>query len=232
MSSTGRTIGYAFAIAAAVLLGYLIIAFITGYLNQLRPVCPRGYRALSVDGSKSRLPATEDDFVVPDQDFPICSPILACPVVGLQYAVQHDGSAMQSICDLPNCPCSVYQHCPAYVSTVFRQFGAEERVSYFQVVDPQVRNKNTPPDPFNPPILITPNSNDSCFITEAARQLVWPRLEVGQPCLRGTLAKLSTNTALMACVPTAFIGDDTTPGVFNVQKYLDAYRTGREELIR
>lgn len=206
----------------AILLLYLIIAAIVGLVNQERPVCPRGYRALSVDGSKSITPNIRNDIVVPTLDFPVCAPMNSCPPEGEKFAVLKDGSSLQNVCDEPNCRCSIFQHCPAYVSTVFRQYGADDRISYFQVVDPTLRDTKPPNDPFNPPIIIEPGSRDSCFITEAMREVVWKPLHVGDSCLRGTLAKLSTNLALLACVPTSYVDSS---GVFDVSRYLSNYNS-------
>lgn len=209
---------YAILIACAVLFLYFCAMMIIGYISQIRPTCARGYRAISVDGSKSITPTTPEDFVVPNKDFPICAPMGKCPNEGVKYAVLEDGSSLQNVCSTPGCQCTAFQHCPAYVNVVFRRFGADDRVSYFQVVDPQVQGKLQPPNLYSPPILL--EQDDLCFISDEMRQSVWPKLASGDPCIRGTLAKLSTNQALLACVPTEFIDGD---GVFDVQKYMDNY---------
>lgn len=212
--------------AIGILIVYLITAGFIGYFNSLRPVCPKGYRALSVDGSKSIVPDLNGNLVQTDSDYPVCSPMLACPTNGAKYAVLKDGSALGNACDESNCKCTIFQHCPAYVSTLFRQFGADDRISLFQVVDPMVNTDVKIPDPYNPPNILYPANNDSCFLTASTRPSVWPALALGAPCLRGTLAQLSTNPSMMACVPGGPFITSTPPNgipVFDVDAYMRAY---------
>ncbi len=203
---------------------YLILMFIIGWSNSIRPVCPAGYRAISVSGERSLVPKNSSSIVTPDADFPECSPVLSCPE-GQKWAVHPDGSALTNSCLEANCPCSAFRHCPAYASTLFRQFGADERISLFQVIDPLVQQKTKPHDPYDTPYLLFPGFNDSCFLTPGTINMVWPPIKLGDHCLRGTLGKISTNPSLFVCAPSAYVfsaGEDYT---FDVELYMKAYRT-------
>lgn len=210
-----------------IVIGFILYAGFVGFLQSTSSavVCPAGYRALSVDGSRSKIPKTSADLVVTDSDFPICAPMLSClPLGGLQYAVHRDGSSLTNSCDTPGCACSVYQHCPAFVNVVFREFGSDQRISYFQVIDPTA---NPPPgsgktvtDPFDPPYTILQGSRDVCFLNPTTYSLLWPPVPLGQPCLRGIMAKLDPSTYL--CAPDAYV--DTGTFQFDVERYMANYR--------
>ncbi len=205
-------------------LGYLVLMFLFGYTSSIRPVCPSGQRALSVDGSKNLLPKSSTDLVTPNADFPICAPRLSCPA----YAVHRDGSALTSNCEEADCPCTQFQHCPVYASTVFRQFGRDDRISMFQVIDPAVREKAHPQNPYEPPYILLPGLRDSCYLTPGTLNMMWPPLKLGDPCLRGTLAQLSTSPSLYVCGPSQYVKDriasnGTIVHEFDVETYMTAY---------
>ena len=219
-SRTVKEIFIVVGLAILSLIAYLLYAGFTGYLKSAKSPCQLGYRAINVDGSASINPAGPGQLVTPNADFPICAPTLSCPVDGEKYAIHRDGSAQTNSCEEANCRCTIFPHCPAYVNTVFRQYGSDERISLFQVVDPMVIDPLNIKDPFDPPYLFPPGSRDTCMITEAMRQTVWEKLELGEPCLRGTLAIMSDNRMLMACVPSGYVDEQN---VFQVETYLAAY---------
>ncbi len=204
------------------MIGYLILMFVIGWTVAIRPVCPAGYRAISVDGSRSKVPKTESDIVTPDQDYPICSPMLSCPLL----AFHPDGSSLTSSCVEPGCPCTSFMHCPAYSSTLFRSFGEDERISMFQIIDPSAKDASHGQDPYDVPYLLTPGSRDACFLSSTTIDMVWPPMKLGDQCLRGTLAKIKNNQSLFVCAPTSFVSESPTDGfVFDVDAYMTAYRT-------
>lgn len=226
---TGLTPGsgwYNFFVGFGVILGFLllfiVIALFVGYTTSLKTPCPAGYRAISVDGSKSRIPKSETDIIVPDLDYPTCSPMMSCPTVGQQWAVAPDGSALTNSCLEPGCPCSAFQHCPSYSSTVFRQFGADSRVSLFQVVDPLVKDPNPPPDPYDVPYVLKPGQRDFCFLTPSTIATVWPMIHLGDKCLRGTLGKVKTSPSLFVCAPTQYVSGTGPDATFQIDDYQHA----------
>lgn len=209
-----------FLIAFSVLLGFIVlyftIAFSVGYITSLKPVCPRGYRAVSVDGSKSLVPKDNNSIVVRTADYPTCSSMMTCP----QWAIHEDGSALTNTCDNPGCPCADFQHCPAYASTLFRKFGEDDRISLFQVIDPQAKEKDHPKDPYDTPYILFPGLRDSCYLTPNTLPLVWPPIALGDACLQGTLGKIKTTPSLYVCAPTQYVTKDE----FDVAAYMTAYR--------
>lgn len=207
------------------MLTYIIIAGVVGYINSIKPVCPAGYRAISVDGSKSLLPGVSGNIVTPTTDYPICSPQLSCPTEGQKYAFHRDGSALTNSCEEPNCSCTAFQHCPAYASTIFRQFGYDDRISYFQVVDPLAKDPQPPKDPFDVPYLLGVATRDTCFLNSSTIHMMWPSISLGQHCLRGTLAKIKTNPSLYVCAPSQYVNSINGDWIFDVDSYMNAYRT-------
>lgn len=214
--------GTAFVLGGFMLL-YVFFFLLVGYTKSIRPVCPAGYRAISVDGSRSILPVSETDLVVPTDDYPTCAPMSSCPTDGQKYAIHLDGSAQTNSCEPnnPGCPCTAFAHCPAYSSTLFRQFGYDDRVSFFQIIDPQAKDLAKPQDPYDVPYLQAPGNRDSCYLTASSLNMLWPAVILGGKCIRGTLSKLSTNPSLYVCAPTHYVTDDT----FDVEGYMRAYRT-------
>lgn len=205
------------------MLTYIAIALLVGYTNSIKSVCPAGNRAISVDGSRSLVPKSAADIITPTADYPICSPVMSCPENGQQWAIHSDGSALTNSCETPDCQCTAFQTCPAYCSTLFRQFGADQRISLFQVIDPQAKDKARPQDPYDVPYLIEGGHNDSCFLTPTTINSVYPPLALGGKCLRGTLAALSTNPSLYVCAPTLFTTTTATTTTFSVADYMRAY---------
>lgn len=217
---TWMDIAIAIGVSLVMLLGFVMYALLYGFASAQKPVCPRGHRAISVDGEKSRYPTSESDIVTPDADYPTCSPMLSCPLEGQRWAVLPDGSSLTNTCEQVGCPCSAFRHCPAYVNVVFRQFGYEQRVSLFQVIDPLVGDKLKVPDPYDPPYLLKPATRDSCFLTTSTHAMLWPALALGEDCLRGKLAKLEGTPSLMLCAPNEYVEGD----VFKVNRYMNDYR--------
>lgn len=224
MSDIGWQIGVSIIVLGGFMLAYLLIAGLVGYVNSIKTVCSAGQRAISTDGSRSMTgPAGPSSIITPTQDYPFCSPRLSCPQEGLKWAVHADGSALTNSCDVPNCPCSAFQHCPAYASTIFRQFGADARISLFQVIDPTVKDKTKPQDPYDPPYLLSPlERGDRCFLSSTTINSVWPAIQLGQKCLQGTLAAISTTPANYVCAPTQFVNSNN---VFDVDAWMNAYKT-------
>lgn len=214
--------GTAFVLGGFMLI-YVFYFLVVGYVKSIRPVCPAGYRAISVDGSRSLMPIDDKDIIVPNADYPTCSPVLSCPAEGQKWAIHPDGSAQTNSCEPnnPGCPCSSFIHCPAYASTLFRQFGFDDRISMFQVIDPQAKEVNKSEDPYDVPYLIVPGDRDSCYLTPSSIDMLWPARILGDKCLRGTLGKVSTNPSLYVCAPSQYVTGDT----FDVEAYMRAYRT-------
>jgi hypothetical protein len=222
MDSLGWQIGVSILVLGTFIVAYLILAMLFGYTKSLRPVCAAGERAMSTDGSRSVVPSGATQLVTPDADYPICAPSLSCPQ-GLQWAFHADGSALTNICEETNCQCTAFQHCPAYASTLFRQFGADARISFFQVIDPTVKTATKLQDPYDPPNILLPGLRDSCFLNAQTLKMVWPPLALGDHCLRGTLGKIKNNPSMYVCAPSQYVSD--TDHVFDVDSYMLAYKT-------
>lgn len=224
-SSIGWQIGVSILVLGAFIISYLIIAGIVGYVTSLKPVCSAGERALSTDGSRSIVPSGgANSLITPTQDYPSCGPRLTCPE-GVQWAVHADGSALTHNCEEPDCKCTAFQHCPAYASTIFRQFGADARISLFQIVDPTIKDKNADGvhDPYDPPYVLFPGNNDRCFLNPATLNMVWPPIQLGSHCLQGILGIISTNTGNYVCAPSQYV--DSKTHVFDVNAWTNAYKT-------
>ncbi len=226
MNPTARDFFIALGVISLFLIGYVIVAGIVGLPKGLRAPCRQGERAMRVDGSEPRL-GKNGELAIPDADFPICAPILSCPTEGPKWAVQPDGSALTNQCavDSPNCQCSIFQHCPAYASTLFRQFGSDERLSFFQIVDPLVTSDSKPEDPYDPPYLLQVESKDSCYLNANTIQMVWPALKLGDKCIRGTLGKIKTSPSLFVCAPTQYVELVGGEYIFDVDTYKTAYES-------
>lgn len=211
---SGRDIGIGILVIGAMLLGFVAISLLIGWTNSIRPVCAAGERAISVDGSRSRVGKT---LVTPDADYPICTSRMKCPF----WAIHPDGSALTDTCVAADCPCSAFRICPAYASTIFRQFGRDDRISLFQIVDPLAREADLKPEnPNDPPYLLLPGSVDSCFLNDVSIKTVWPAIALGDRCIRGTLARIKTNPKQFVCAPTRFV-EKTAGGdfLFNIDAY-------------
>lgn len=220
----------AFGVIFGLMLLYLLIAGIVGYVFSVRPGCPDGYRAISADGRSSITSKDPTAIISPTPDFPICSSRLSCPQNGPKWAVHQDGSALTNTCDVENCPCTSFQHCPSYVNVVFRQFGYEQRVSLFQVIDPQITDEKPAQDPYDPPYILEVGSRDSCYLTSSTINMLWPPLALGQPCLedRGILATMQGTPSLMLCAPNKYVDvemkNGITTSVFMLDRYLQDYK--------
>lgn len=224
--SVTRDIIIAVAVLSSFLVVYLVVAGIIGLLHKNSIVCPAGFRAISIDGQRSKLPKTSSDLVVTDADYPLCSPMLSCPTQGQKWAVHRDGSALTNTCDLPGCQCTIFQHCPAYVGTLFREFGREQRISLFQVVDPNANPSSGIasgiPDPFDPPYGIIAGERDTCFLNPTTLPMVWPAINFGDKCIRGKLSKLKTSpNNIFLCAPDSYVD---AQGEFDVESYMANYR--------
>lgn len=231
MVDTGILIGI--SVILAFLLFYVVCFMIYGYYSGLKAPCQKGQRAISVDGSRSLVPTGNIGIVRTTADFPICSEVMSCSDPGLPWAVKPDGSALTTLCDTENCPCTAFQHCPAYVSTAFREYGFEDRVSLFQVIDLHANDKAGQDsdskgtqfkDPYDTPYLLLPGSRDNCFITEGNLNTLWPPIKLGEKCLRGVLSKLSTNEAIYLCAPARFVDIKGGTFVFDVKAYMSSYK--------
>jgi hypothetical protein len=205
--------GIGLGVILAMFVIFIIIAIGIGFAKSIKPPCPDNNRAISVDGSKSVVDRTTD--------YPFCSPIMSCPTEGLMWAVHADGSALTNSCEYAYCSCTAFRHCPAFASTVFRQFGSDERISLFQIIDPLATEKEKPTDPYDTPYLLKPGSKDFCFLSPTTIDMLSPPLALGGACIRGTLAKMSTVPSQYVCAPSAYVSNN----IFNVEAYMNVYRS-------
>lgn len=228
MGTVGGTFTLTVAIITVAVTVYIIMAGITGLIRSAKVPCSSGQCIISADGQNRICAASGSNvktLMTPNDDYPICVDALNCPS-GFPYAFHADGSALTNTCETPGCSCSIFQHCPAYVNVVFRMFGSDERVSFYQVIDSNVSDDKIQ-DPYDPPYAINVGRQDErCFVTVSNIDMISDKLVLGDQCAggRGTFAQLSTNTELAACVPTNFVKPGTT--IFDVEKYMTNYRIG------
>ncbi len=210
-----------FIVVSAIFIG---ISLLQGYSTNVKNVpCGIGECIMNPEGSEKICPANINDIVVPNYRYSQCVPSMGCSVTGggsASYAVHQDGSALTSTCDVPGCPCSIYRRCPPYILSLFRPLGAEDRISYFQVLDtlyPKVSN------PFSPPYIID-NTTDECFMTLTQIPSIYPSISAGSQCFRGVFAKIASKDNTYGCVTPGSKYFNSSTNVFNDVEFLADYK--------
>lgn len=182
------------ALASIIILGFLLVGMILlqGFADVKTIPCASGQCIMTADGSKKLCPDKLNGIMLPNYKYSQCVEAMSCPQEGVKYAVNSDGSAITNTCDVRGCACSLYRRCPTYIGTIFRLFGAEKRISYFQVIDPI-------PNAFSPPYILNKNT-DQCFLPASQIDLIYPALNVSDKCLRGVFAEVKSKPGVFACI--------------------------------
>lgn len=210
----------------AVFLLYSTLILLQGYGDQKTIPCKVGQCIMTSDGNQKICPPADNpnQVMVPNYKYAQCVDSLTCPTEGVKYAIHADGSALTNTCDKPGCSCSLYKRCPPYVTTVFKQLGSGERISYFQAIDPLYKNKATDEGPFvenpySPPYIIN-NDTDQCFLPQSQVTLIYPALKVMDKCYLGIFAEIKSKPYTFACVPDAYVNSS---GIFDDTKFYSDY---------
>lgn len=207
--SAGGTIlllGFVFVVAS---LLYLFMAFIQGYSDIKTIPCAPGECVMTSDGTSKICPTSPQEIQIPNYKYTICVPPLSCPKEGIKYAVHQDGGALTNSCDVSGCPCSLYRSCPAYVLSVFKSFGSEPRISYFEAMDPLFGDDHVQ-NQFSPPYILN-QKNDECFLSQQKLLSVYNKTFLNSAdnykntCLRGVLAEIASKPKMYGCVPEKFV---------------------------